>query len=117
VVGFLWLYPPFPASCPLKSTMTRRGLHRVAGGSRPPSAPTEFPALRSSKVASQRGESLQLPVGEILLWSQQRELLLDPLELLPVDRAMPAPTAQHFASITPTARCTRCNARKFPPMP
>jgi hypothetical protein len=23
-VGFLWLYPPFPASCPFKSTMAYR---------------------------------------------------------------------------------------------
>ena len=33
------------------------------------------------------------------LWSKQRELFLDPLELLPTDRAMPAPTAQHFAPV------------------
>jgi hypothetical protein len=24
-LGFLWLYPPFPASCPFKSTMAHRG--------------------------------------------------------------------------------------------
>jgi hypothetical protein len=43
---------------------------------------------------------LQLPVGEIQLWSEQRELFLDPLELLPPDRAVPTPTAQHFAPVT-----------------
>src|SRR5271163_3814722 len=59
-----------------------------------------FPALRSSDVDSQCGDSLQLPVGEIQLWSKQWELFFDPMELLPPDRAMPAPTAQHFAPVT-----------------
>jgi hypothetical protein len=43
---------------------------------------------------------LQLPVGEIQLWSKQWELFFDPMELLPPDRAMPTPTAQHFAPVT-----------------
>jgi len=41
-VGFLWLYPPFPASCPSKATMARWGS--------PPSQtpPCRFPAAGSS---------------------------------------------------------------------
>jgi len=41
-VGFLWLCPPFPASCPSKSTVARRGA--------PPSQtpPCRFPAAGSS---------------------------------------------------------------------
>jgi len=33
------------------------------------------------------------------LWSKQGELFLDPLKLLPPDRTVPAPTAQHFAPV------------------
>jgi len=33
------------------------------------------------------------------LWPKQWELFLDPLKLLPPDRAVPAPTAQHFAPV------------------
>ena len=58
-----------------------------------------FPALGSSEVDSQFGDSLQHRVGEVQLWSKQRELRLDLLELLPSDRAVPTPTAQHFAPI------------------
>ena len=33
------------------------------------------------------------------LWSKQPELCLDPLKLLPPDRTVPTPTAQHFAPV------------------
>src|SRR5205807_10570306 len=59
-----------------------------------------FPALLSSEVASQRGDSLQLRVREIQLWSQQRKPLLDLLELLPSDLPLPTPAAQHLAPVT-----------------
>jgi len=39
------------------------------------------------------------PSRGVQLWSKQLELFFDPLELLPPDRAMPAPTAQHFAPV------------------
>ena len=58
-----------------------------------------FPALGSSEVDSQFGEGLQLRVREVELRFKQRELRLDPLELLPRDRAAPTPTAQYFAPI------------------
>src|SRR5579862_1498699 len=58
-----------------------------------------FPALRSSEVASQHRDSLQLPVGEIQLWSQQRKLLLNPLETRPPNHPFPTPAAQHFAPV------------------
>lgn len=57
-----------------------------------------FPAPRSSEVASQCSDSLQLPVGEIQLWPQQRKLLLDPLECLPADLAFLTSAAQHRGS-------------------
>ena len=51
------------------------------------------------------------------LWSKQRKLLLDPLKLLPPDRTVLAPTAQHFAPVmfhSPIdgQQCTKisCNA-------
>ena len=58
-----------------------------------------FPALGSSEVDSQFGEGLQLRVRDVELRFKQRELRLDPLELLPRDRAVPTPTAQYFAPI------------------
>ena len=58
-----------------------------------------FPALGSSDVDSQYGDSLQLFIGKVQLWSKQRELFLDPLKLLPPDRTVPAPTAQHFVPV------------------
>ena len=33
------------------------------------------------------------------LWPKQWELFLDPLKLLPSDRTVPAPTAQHLAPV------------------
>jgi hypothetical protein len=77
--------------------------HRVAKGSHPPPAPTE-PSVQISRtglvrVDSQYGDSLQLLVGVMQLWSKQWELFSDPVELLPTDRAMPAPTTQHFAPV------------------
>src|SRR5215470_4925250 len=55
-----------------------------------------FPALRSSEVGSQHSHSLQLPVWEIELWSQQRKLRLDPMKHAPSNGALPAPAAKHF---------------------
>src|SRR5437879_12657300 len=65
----------------------------------PQNVACRFPALRSSEVASQRGDSLQLRVREIQLWSQQRKPLLDLLELLPPDLPLPTPSAQHLAPV------------------
>ncbi len=83
----------------------------------PQNVACRFPALRSSEVASQLGDSLQLRVREIQLWSQQRKPLLDPMELLPPDLPLPTTAAQHFAPITFHGRWTRCSARMFPAMP
>jgi len=58
-----------------------------------------FPAMGSSDVDSQYGDSRQLIIGVMQLWSKQRELLFDQLELLPPDRAVPAPAAQHLAPV------------------
>src|SRR6516165_676581 len=58
-----------------------------------------FPALGSSEVDSQYGDSLQLFIGVMQLRSKQWELFLDPLKLLPTNRTVPAPTAQHFAPV------------------
>jgi hypothetical protein len=66
----------------------------------PQNVACRFPALRSSEVASQRGDSLQLRVREIQLWSQQRKPLFDLLEFLPPDLPLPTPAAQHFAPVT-----------------
>jgi hypothetical protein len=45
-VGFLWLYPPFPASCPFKSTMA----HRVS--------PLTDPTVQISRSGFFRRDSL-----------------------------------------------------------
>src|SRR5438445_6862039 len=66
----------------------------------PQNVACRFPALRSSEVASQRGDSLQLRVREIQLWSQQRKPLLDLLKVIPPDLPFPTPAAQHFAPVT-----------------
>ena len=66
----------------------------------PQNVACRFPALRSSELASQRSDSLQLRVREIQLWSQQRKPLLDLLELLPPDLPLPTPAAQHLAPVT-----------------
>jgi len=66
----------------------------------PQNVACRFPALRSSEVDSQRGDSLQLRVREIQLWSLQRKPLLDLLKLLPPDLPFPTPAAQHFAPVT-----------------
>jgi len=39
-----------------------------------------FPALRSSSVGSRHYQSLQRPVGQPRLWSEQRDPLLEPIE-------------------------------------
>jgi Transcriptional regulatory protein, C terminal len=57
---------------------------------------------------------LQLPVGEIQLWSKQWELFFDPMELVPPDRAMPTPTAQHFAPVTLYGLMDPQQCRKIP---
>src|SRR5216683_3547674 len=66
----------------------------------PQNVACRFPALRSSEVASQRGDSLQLRVREIQLWSHYWKPLLDLLELLPPDLPLPTPAAQHLAPVT-----------------
>src|SRR5215472_10129715 len=58
-----------------------------------------FPALRSSEVGSQHSDSLQLPVWEIELWSQQRKLRRDPLKRAPFNGALPAPAAKHLVPV------------------
>jgi len=67
-------------------------------------APTErsVQISRTTLVRScfQRGDSLQLRVREIQLWSQQRKPLLDLLELLPPDLPLPTPAAQQLAPVT-----------------
>src|ERR1700746_3480191 len=77
--------------------------HRVAGEVTRPRLPQNaacrFPALRSSEVASQHGDSLQLRIREMQLWSQQWIPLRDPMKWLPPDRALPASAAQHFAPV------------------
>src|SRR5215471_15603606 len=78
--------------------------HRVAGAVTrtrlPQNAACGFPALRSSEIASQRGDSWQLRIPEIQLWSQQRGPLLDPMKGLQPDLAFPASAAQHSAPET-----------------
>src|SRR5262249_41102944 len=77
--------------------------HRVAGAVTrtrlPQNVACSFPALRSSEGTAQRRESLQLPVPEIQLWSQQWKPLLDSMEHLPPNLAVPAPAAQHLAPV------------------
>ena len=65
----------------------------------PQNVACRFPALRSSEVDSQRSDSLQLRIREIQLWSQLWEPLLDLMELLPPNRALPTPAAKHFAPV------------------
>ena len=75
--------------------------HRVAGGGHPPPAPTE-PSVRISRTALVRSGFTvwrQLRVRDMELRFKQRELRLDPLELLPRDRAALSPTGQYFAPI------------------
>jgi len=73
-------------------------------GSRPPGAPQNvacgLPALRSSEVVLKRRDGLQLPVRAMQLESQQRKVLLNPLEMHPRDHPFPAPAAQHFPPVT-----------------
>src|SRR5271165_2388295 len=65
----------------------------------PQNVACRFPALRSSEVVAQRGDSLQLRVREIQPWSHQRKALLDLLKSLPPDLPVPTPAAQHFAPV------------------
>jgi len=58
-----------------------------------------FLALRSSAVDLQRSDSLQLPVWEIQLRSQQRRLRPDPMKHAPSNGALPAPTAKHLVPV------------------
>ena len=58
-----------------------------------------LPALRSSEVGLQHSDSLQFPVWEIELWSQQRRLRLDPIEHCPSNVALPAPAAKHLVPV------------------
>jgi hypothetical protein len=107
------------AACSFSSDVLRRHLKIVddrgrdtsylvppGGGGRSPAprlpqnVACRFPALRSSEGASQRGDSLQLRVREIQLWSQQRKPLLNLLELLSPDLPLPTPAAQHLAPVT-----------------
>src|SRR5947209_18963138 len=76
------------------------GRGRLPAPRLPQNVACRFPALRSSEVASQRGDSLQLRVREIQLWSQQRKPLLDLLKVIPPDLPFPTPAAQHFAPVT-----------------
>ena len=76
------------------------GRGRLPAPRLPQNVACRFPALRSSEVGSQRGDSLQLRVREIQLWSQQRKPLLDLLKVIPPDLPFPTPAAQHFAPVT-----------------
>ena len=58
-----------------------------------------LPALRSSEGASQRSDSLQLPVWEIQLWSQQGRARLDLMKHRPSNTALPAPAAKHLVPV------------------
>jgi hypothetical protein len=76
-----------------------------------------FPALRSSEVGSQHSDSLQLPVREIELWSQQRRLRLDLIEHCPSNAALAAPATKHLVPIALHGSVYPVQARKFPAMP
>src|SRR5437879_10947113 len=76
------------------------GRGRLPAPRLPQNVACRFPALRSSEGASQHGDSLQLRVREIQLWSHQWKPLLDLLELLPQDLPFPTPTAEHDAPAT-----------------
>src|SRR5439155_22893509 len=87
----------------VETTITDRppgGRGRLPAPRLPQNVACRFPALRSSEVASQRGDSLQLRVREIQLWSQQRKPLLDLLKVIPPDLPFPTPAAQHFAPVS-----------------
>src|ERR1039457_701226 len=76
------------------------GRGRLPAPRLPQNVACRFPALRSSEGASQHGDSLQLRVREIQLWSHYWKPLLDLLELLPQDLTLPTPTAEHNAPVT-----------------
>jgi len=60
-----------------------------------------FPALRSSSVALQYRESLQRPIGQAKLWSQQRDLLFELVEVSPAEApACPAAATKHPKPVT-----------------
>ena len=65
----------------------------------PQNAACGFPALRSSEGGSQHCESLQLPVREAQLWSQDRLPLLDLVEHLPRYASCPTPAAKHLVPV------------------
>ena len=105
-LGLAYLFPALSSAgaslarpCPV-STSTGWP-EAVAHPRLPQNVACGFAALRSSDVGSQYGEILQLPVGEIQLWPQQRKLISDPIELLPPDLAFPTPTAQHLSPVMP----------------
>src|SRR6516225_7018442 len=58
-----------------------------------------LPAPRSSERASQRSDSLQPPVWEIQLWSQQGRARLDLMKHRPSNTALPAPAAKHLVPV------------------
>lgn len=58
-----------------------------------------YRAVLPSDVDSQRRELLQLPVGEIQLWSHQRQARLDLLESFPGDIALTTPATKHLVPI------------------
>src|SRR5580700_187408 len=92
-------HPPAPGQPPAGGLFLTGWPEAVTRLRLPQNPACGFPALGSSEVDSQFGEGLQLRVREVELRFKQRELRLDPLELLPRDRSVPAPTAQYFAPI------------------
>jgi hypothetical protein len=82
----------------------------------PRNAGCRFPALRSSEVASQRCDGMQLRVREVRLWSQQGKPLRDRCHCF----HQTSPCQLRLLSILrqqrSRARWTRCNAGMFPVM-
>ena len=67
----------------------------------PQNVACRFAALRSSGVGSQYCESLQRLVGQPQLWSQERDLLLELIEVGPGEASgRPAAAAKHPTPVT-----------------
>src|SRR6185295_2554217 len=65
----------------------------------PQNVACSFPALRSSNVASQHCDRLQLPIREIQLWSHQRNPLTNLMKHSPPNSTFPTTTAKHLVPV------------------
>ena len=99
-VGGTCLLPPLSSGGASVSTLTGSA-EAVTRLRLPQIVACGFPALRSSGVGSQHYESLQRPIGQPQLGSEQWDPLYEPIEGGPGEvAACPAAATEHLAPVT-----------------